>query len=124
MKLMNKLSAILFAATLLTACGGKDKKVEDKTPQGKLEGAWEIKRAEGIMGPQNVGAIYEFKGNKMTYRKVGFTITGTALITDSTFTLQSDGNERVELYTYRFNGDTLVVVTPKNVGPVLYMIKK
>lgn len=124
MKLINSLSAILFVATLLTACGGKDKKDVDKTPQGKLEGAWEIKRAEGIMGPQNVGAIYEFKGNKLTCRQQGFIIPGTTLINDSSFTFQLDGQEMKSMYKYYFNCDTLVVVPPNNVGQVFYMVKK
>ena len=124
MKLINSLSAIFFAAILLTACGGKDKKDEDKTPQDKLEGAWEIKRAEGIMGPQNVGAIYEFKGNKVTCRQQGFIIPGTTLINDSSFTFQQDGQEMKSMYKYHFNDDTLVVVPPNNVGQVFYMVKK
>ena len=137
MNLLRPTMKILVAASLLIACGGKDKKegdtkeTETKTestidsgPATKLEGAWEIKRAEGIMGTENIGSFYEFRDNKMTYRRGRLTVTGTTHITDSTFTFQSDGIERVELYTYHFNGDTLVVVTPKNVGPVLYMIKK
>ena len=124
MKLINSLSAILFAAILLTACGGKDKKDEDKTPQEKLEGAWEIKRAEGILNVQHVGAIYEFKGNKVTCREKGFIIPGTSLINDSTFTFQQDGQEMKSMYKYHFNDDTLVVVPPNNVGQVFYMVKK
>ena len=137
MNLLRPTMKILVAASLLTACGGKDKKegdikesetktesTTDSGPATKLEGAWEIKRAEGIMGTENIGSFYEFRDNKMTYRRGRFTVTGTALITDSTFSFQPDGLEKVELYTYHFNGDTLVVVTPKNVGPVLYMIKK
>jgi hypothetical protein len=124
MKLLNTSMAILFAASLLTACGGKDKKEDAKTPADKLEGTWEIKRAEGILNVQHVGAIYEFKGNKVTCREQGFIIPGTTLINDSTFTFQIDGQEMKSLYKYHFNGDTLVVVPPNNVGQVFYMIKK
>lgn len=124
MKLLNTSMAILFAASLLTACGGKDKKEDAKTPADKLEGTWEIKRAEGILNVQHVGAIYEFKGNKVTCREQGFIIPGTTLINDSTFTFQIDGQEMKSLYKYHFNDDTLVVVPPNNVGQVFYMVKK
>lgn len=124
MRLLNTSMVFLFAASLLTACAGKDKKEDAKTPADKLEGAWEIKRAEGILGPQHVGAIYEFKGNKVTCREQGFNIPGTTLINDSTFTFQPDGYETVSMYEYHFNGDTLVVVPPNNVGQVFYMVKK
>jgi hypothetical protein len=121
---LNTSIAILFAASLLTACGGKEKKEDTKTPEDKLEGTWEIKRAEGILNVQHVGAIYEFKGNKVTCREQGFIIPGTTLINDSTFTFQIDGQEMKSLYKYHFNDDTLVVVPPNNVGQVFYMIKK
>ena len=67
MKLLKTSMAILFAASLLTACGGKDKKdgetkepetkteTADSGPATKLEGAWEIKRAEGAMDSLNLG---------------------------------------------------------------------
>ncbi len=124
MKLLNATMAILFAASLLTACGGEGKKEDAKTPADKLEGTWEIKRAEGILNVQHVGAIYEFKGNKVTCREKGFIIPGTSLINDSTFTFQIDGQEMKSLYKYHYNGDTLVVVPPNNVGQVFYMVKK
>ncbi|MCY7309590.1 MAG: hypothetical protein LH619_02325 [Chitinophagaceae bacterium] len=123
MKLVKASMGILFAASLLIACGGKDKK-EDKSPVGKLEGAWEIKRAEGINSLQNVGASYEFKGNKLTCRQQGFIIPGTTFITDSTFAFQIDGQEGKSMYKYHFNGDTLLVVPPNNVGQVFHMVKK
>ena len=83
MKLLKTSMAILFAASLLTACEGKDKKVSenneadiktentttDKSPATKLDGAWEIKRAEGSMSEMNVGTVYEFKGNKLSFGK-------------------------------------------------------
>ncbi len=124
LKLLKAIIGLLFTGIILTTCGEKDKKEDHKTLRGKLEGAWEIKRAEGIMGPQNVGAIYEFKGNKVTCRQQGFIIPGTTLINDSTFTFQQDGQEMKSMYNYHFNGDTLVVVPPNNVGQVFYMVKK
>ncbi|MEP6700155.1 MAG: hypothetical protein ABJA85_02520 [Bacteroidota bacterium] len=120
MKLVKVSMGILFAASLFTACGGKVK----KTPADKLQGTWEIKRAEGMNAPQNVGASYDFKGNKLTCRQQGFVIPGTTVITDSTFAFQIDGQEGKSMYKYNFIGDTLVVVPPNNVGQVYYMVKK
>ncbi len=128
MRFLHTSLAILFAASLLAACSGKDKKEDAITPADKLEGTWEIKRAEGIMGYWMVGVIYEFKGNKVTRREHGNIFSETTLINDSTFTFtstfQMDGPEMKSMYKYHFNGDTLVVVPPNNVGQVFHMLKK
>ena len=124
MKLTKASLGILFATSLLTACGGNDKKEDKKSPADRLKGTWETKRAEGMLADQKIGAIYEFKGDKLTCRQQGFTIPGTTSITDSTFDFQIDGQTTKSIYTYQFNGDTLVVVPPNNVGQVYYMVKK
>jgi major membrane immunogen (membrane-anchored lipoprotein) len=138
MKLLNTLTAILFAASMLTACGGKDKKDGDKKdpetktetttvdsgPAGKLEGAWIIKRAEGNMRSMNEGTVYEFKGSKLTFSKDGFKNPGTTEVTDSTFSFQADGNKYKFMYDYRFNGDTLVVSMQNSDGQLLHMVKE
>ncbi len=137
MKLLNRTIAILFAASLLTACGGKDKKEGDvkdpgtKTgtttndgPAGKLDGAWEIKRAEGDMSSMNVGTVYTFKGDQLSFGKEGFVNPGHTVITDSTFSFQADGNELKFMYNYKFNGDTLVVEMQQGSGQVFHMVKK
>ena len=130
--------AILFAASLITACGGKDKKDEDKkgsevNPEAtatdnstatKLEGAWEIKRAEGDMASMNEGTVYEFKGSKLSFGKGGFLNPGKTEVTDSTFSFQADGNELKFMYNYHFNGDTLVVSMQKGTGQIFHMVKK
>ena len=138
MKLLKTSMAILFAASLLTACEGKDKKVSenneadiktentttDKSPATKLDGAWEIKRAEGSMSEMNVGTVYEFKGNKLSFGKGDFKNPGKTEVTDSTFSFQADGNEFKFMYNYKFNGDTLVVEMQNSGGQIFHMTKK
>jgi hypothetical protein len=138
MKLLNISMAILFVASLLTACEGKDKKESDsketetKTkaatadsgPATKLEGAWEIKRAEGDMASMNEGTVYEFKGNKLSFGKGSFKNPGSTVVTDSTFSFQADGNELKFEYNYKFNGDTLVVTMVNGTGQVFHMLKQ
>ncbi len=137
MRLLNTTMAILFAASLLTACGDKDKKdgnnkdagtktettTGDYSSFGKLEGAWEIKRAEGSMSSMNVGTVYTFKRSKLTLGKEGFNNPGSTVITDSTFSFQADGNEYKFMYDYHFNGDTLVV-SMQTSGQLFHMVKK
>ena len=126
-------TGIIFAALFITACGGKDKKAGDKPREQKnethgsgtrLDGAWEIKRAEGGMADMNIGTIYEFKGNKLYFAKGSFTNPGTTDITDSTFSFQADGNEQKFMYNYRFNGDTLVVEMQNSGGQIFHMTRK
>lgn len=134
MRLLKSSIAILFASTILIGCGGKDKKtgddksVDSKTETGgsvsKLEGAWEIKRAEGDMASMNVGTVYEFNGDKLTFSKEGFKNPGKTEITDNTFSFQADGNEYKFMYEYHFNGDTLVVKMQGGSGQVFHMVKK
>jgi major membrane immunogen (membrane-anchored lipoprotein) len=130
--------AVLLAVSLLTACGSKDKKEEtkketettttssneDNTPASRLEGAWEIKRAEGTAAETNVGTVYTFKGNKLSFGKEGFNNPGNTQITDSTFSFQAEGNEYKFMYDYKFNGDTLVVAMQKSGGQVFHMTKQ
>lgn len=138
MKLLNSSMTILFAASLLTACGGKDKKegdkkdpetkmeatTEDKSSSGKLDGAWEIKRAEGDMSSMNVGTVYEFKGSKLSFGKGAYKNPGHTVITDSTFSFQADGNELKFMYNYKFDGDTLVVEMQNSGGQIFHMVKQ
>lgn len=138
MNLLKLSPGILCIAILLTACGGKDKKGEGKenegpknvsvgptnSPGGKLDGAWEIKRAEGDMADLNVGTVYEFNGTKLSFGKGGFNNPGSTVITDSTFSFQADGNELKFMYHYHFNGDTLVVTMDGSAGQAFYMVKK
>ncbi len=136
MKLLKTSMAILVAVSLLTACGGKDKKkgdskeLETKTkttdngPATKLEGAWEIKRAEGNMRSVNEGTVYDFKGSKLSFGKGGFKNPGSTVITDTTFSFQAEGNELKFMYNYKFNGDTLVVEMQNSGGQIFHMTKK
>ncbi len=142
---MNKLKATfisLGACFLLASCGSNDsKKTENNNdsipPQkentgpgnnssaaGRLDGAWEIKRAEGDMAELNVGTVYEFKGNRLSFGKEGFLNPGSTEITDNTFSFQADGNELKFMYDYHFNGDTLVVTMQNGVGQVFHLVKK
>lgn len=136
MKLVNTSMAILFAASLLTACGGKDKKegdtkeaetkieTADSSPATKLEGAWEIKRAEGAMDSLNIGTVYEFKGSKLSFGKGDYKNPGKTEVTDSTFSFQAEGNELKFMYNYKFEGDTLVVEMQNSGGQIFHMVKQ
>ncbi|MGB3004971.1 MAG: hypothetical protein WBC06_00560 [Chitinophagaceae bacterium] len=134
---------MLTAAFLLTACGNNEKKekteaeikeeilstdlTDEKKESGtatKLDGAWEIIRAEGSMAETNVGTVYDFNGNKLAFGKGGFNNPGKTEVTDSTFSFQADGNEYKFMYNYKFDGDTLVVEMQKSGGQIFHMIKK
>ena len=90
----------------------------------KLQGAWEIKRATGTAAEMNVGTVYTFEGDKLTFGKDGFNNPGKTEVTDSTFSFQAEGNSYKFMYDYSFNGDTLVVTMQKSNGQMLYMVKK
>ncbi len=134
MHLFRKLPAIVFAILLLAACGGKDKKTDDKKEPGKtetdggqagkLDGAWEIKRAEGDIASMNEGTVYEFNGDNLTFSKEGFKNPGKTEITDNTFSFQAEGNEYKFMYEYHFNGDTLVVKMQGGSDQVFHMVKR
>jgi hypothetical protein len=143
MTVLKSTTIMLVAASLLTACnngknektadGGKkdsagtatvEKQVAESSTPGKLDGAWEIKRAEGMMSETNVGTVYEFKGSKLAFGKGDYKNPGSTVITDSTFSFQADGNELKFMYNYKFNGDTLVVEMQKSGGQIFHMIKQ
>ncbi|MBL0130660.1 MAG: hypothetical protein IPP43_05700 [Chitinophagaceae bacterium] len=138
MKFLKKSMAIFFAVSMLTACGGNDKKAGDKKDPEvknetsgnengtatKLEGSWEIKRAEGSMSEMNVGTIYEFKGNSLSFGRGDYKNPGRTEVSDSTFSFQAEGNEFKFMYNYTFNGDTLVVNMVNGMGQVFHMVKK
>jgi major membrane immunogen (membrane-anchored lipoprotein) len=136
MKLLKTATTFLFAAYLLTACGGKDKKegdtketetkteITDSGQATKLEGAWEIKRAGGSMDSLNLGTVYEFKGSKLSFGKGDYKNPGKTEVTDSTFSFQAEGNELKFMYNYKFNGDTLVVEMQNSGGQIFHMVKK
>ena len=130
---------IFVATSLLSACGGGDSKESNKkdstgkTETGvasnngaptKLEGAWEIKRAEGDMPETNLGTVYEFKGSKLAFGKGDYKNPGSTEVTDSTFSFQADGNQLKFMYNYHFNGDTLVVSMKNGIGQVFHMVKQ
>lgn len=134
MNWLKQVPAIFCIAILISACGGKDKKSESgpknesisatNPSAGKLDGSWEIMRAEGQMADLNVGTVYEFKGDKLSFGKGGFKNPGSTVITDSTFSFQADGNELKFMYNYHFNGDTLVVEVQGSNGQIFHMVKK
>ena len=137
MKFLLSATALILATTLLIACGSDDKKTSEKGEKtkeevvnidnghaSKLEGTWEIKRAEGSMESSNLGTVYDFKGSKLSFGKDGFTNPGSTEVTDSTFSFQADGNEYKFMYNYYFNGDTLVVKMQNNKNQVFHMLKK
>lgn len=135
-----KCSAVVavFAAILLS-CGGKENSSATETTDTtqtvtpptagngtatRLEGDWEIKRAEGDMASMNEGTVYSFRGNKLAFGKGSYKNPGSTEVTDSTFSFQADGNELKFMYNYRFNGDTLVVEMQKGSGQVFHLVKQ
>lgn len=142
MKFVQPTMAIVMAGFLFTACGNNKKEktdaeikqeilttdpapeTKDKGVPTKLNGAWEIKRAEGSMAETNVGTVYEFDGNELSFGKDGYKNPGSTVVTDSTFSFQAKGNELVFNYNYKFNGDTLVVEMQNSGGQIFHMVKK
>lgn len=139
--MINLKNTIAAALTLfIISCGGSDKKKDDKANEGtgtetknetvssgnptKLEGAWIIKRAAGIADSMNIGTVYTFSGNKLSFGKDGFVNPGATEVTDSTFSFQADGNEYKFMYNYHFEGDTLVVEMQKSNGQIFHMVKQ
>lgn len=129
--------AIIGATFLAASCGDKkeekkdgekanEEKTEttDETTAGTpLEGDWEIKRATGDMASMNVGVVYSFKGDKLTFGTVSFKNQGTTVVTENTFTFQADGNDLKFSYQYKMEGDTLVV-TMDGSNQTFYLVKK
>lgn len=126
--------SLLFAGMAIISCGNSDSKenngpqksnpAKEKTNASRLEGAWEIKRAEGAMADQNIGTVYEFNGNNLTFGQGSFKNPGKTIITDSTFSFQADGNELKFMFDYSFKGDTLVVEMQNSGGQRSYMVKQ
>lgn len=133
-----KTSAIaLLTIIALTACGDKDKKTSEAAGKdtaetspnltassSRLEGAWEIKRAEGAAAEMNVGTIYEFNGEKLTLSGLGMKNPGTTEITDSTFSFEDMEKKHKLVNHYQFKGDTLIVKTEGLAEQVFYLVKK
>jgi hypothetical protein len=135
MKLIKASFGILSAAIMMTSCGGKNKKDEEKNETGpktettspsadatKLEGVWEIKRVDGVDGG-NVGGTYTFKGNTLATGMDGVNIPGATEVTDSTFSFLATGGTDKVMYNYHFNGDTLVATIQDGVQ-VFHLVKK
>lgn len=136
MKFLKVITGFVLVTAMLTACGSDDKKeTENKEPAkeetvtvdngsaSKLEGAWEIMRAEGMAVKSNLGTVYTFKGDNLTMGKSGFDNQGKTEITDSTFSFQAEGNEYKFIYNYHFNSDTLVAEMQNSNGQILHMVK-
>ncbi|MBL7732967.1 MAG: hypothetical protein JNM88_17480, partial [Chitinophagaceae bacterium] len=77
-----------------------------------------------IADSMNIGTVYTFSGNKLSFGKDGFVNPGATEVTDSTFSFQADGNEYKFMYNYHFEGDTLVVEMQKSNGQVFHMVKQ
>ncbi len=137
MKVFKTTLAIFCATTLLISCGGgkkaDDKTVTDETKKTttvadngaatKLEGSWEVKSEDGDPKSEQVGTVYEFKGNKLTTSKDGINIPGTTEVTDGTFSFLMDGGKDKVMYNYKFEGDGLVISMQD--GPqVFHLVKK
>jgi hypothetical protein len=132
---------MLAATAIFISCGGKkDEKKEgeksdkenteesteestEETSGSALEGDWEIKRATGELASMNVGVIYSFKGDKLTFGTETYKNPGTTVVTESTFTFQADGNELKFNYTYKIEGDTMIV-NMEGSDQTFYMVKK
>lgn len=133
---------VTFSLVLIYGCGSKNENGNGKqitndsvaadngntditSGNGKLDGAWEIKRAEGDMASLNTGTVYTFKGNKLTFGKDGFDNPGSTVVTDSTFSFQADKTDLKFIYNYKMNGDTMIVTMQNGSGgQVFYLVKQ
>lgn len=133
MKFLKETLFVLLISGSLFSCVGNDEKKEGaktdektllKTSKAKLEGAWEIMRAEGIAVKSNLGTVYTFEGENMIMGKDGFDNPGKTEITDSTFSFQQGEDGYKFVFDYFFKEDTLVASMQNSNGQLFYMVKK
>ncbi len=119
MRKVINLIIVAYIAVLTMSCSNSS--VDNSLPaKDRLQGTWEVVKAEGEMADLNVGANYIFEGTKMTTEK-GFEVSGELIATDSTIIWKLENMEMN--YTYKFDGNTLVI-EPLNSGQKLYLEKK
>lgn len=133
MNFLKKALFVLLVSCSLFSCSGNDEKKEGtktdeqmlpKTSKAKLEGAWEIMRAEGMAVKSNLGTVYTFEGDQMIMGKDGFDNPGKTEITDSTFSFQQGEDGYIFVFDYFFKEDTLVASMQNSNGQLFYMVKK
>lgn len=93
---------------------------DTRAPKEKLQGNWEVVKANGALDDINIGTEYLFEGNKMATSN-GFEISGELLATDSTILWKLETMEMN--YSYHFDGNQLII-EPLNSGQVLTLTRK
>jgi hypothetical protein len=117
---------ILFASPILiTSCGGGGADAEAAaTPEGKLKGKWKIVEATGEWAEMNKGTIYSFDGTAFSTSAMGIESKGTiTTLTDKEFIVKFDNLENDFPYTYKFEGDKLIIEAG-SVGQVFTLEKQ
>mgnify|MGYP006365656657 FL=1 len=76
------------------------------------------------MAEPNLGTVYIFSRNTLSFGKGDFLNPGKTEVTDSTFSFQANGSEYFFMYNYKFNGDTLVVEMQNGMGQLFHMVKR
>ncbi len=123
MRLALKIISVVLSGLMACTSGAGDKRQAEDGEKKPLEGAWEIKRAEGSMAGMNVGTVYEFIGNKLNLLQGTFVNPGVTEITETTFSFQAEGNEYKFVYDYTLQGDTLVAHMQGS-NQTFYLVRK
>lgn len=111
-KTINVLLALVIMAGFAAACGGGDKKSDEKkTPEEMLKGKWEIVEATGDWAELNVGTIYSFGDDGAFSTSAGIIETKGKIISidDKVFKVKFDGMESEFVYNYKFDSELLII---------------
>lgn len=104
--------AVFFIASLLMSCGQKGGSSDNAgSPKEKLDGKWKIVNATGEYADMNKGTTYTFEGVTKFSTKLGIIESkgNIAAISDSSFTVKFEGMQNDFNYTYRFDGNNLII---------------
>jgi len=121
---MRKLVNLFFGLTLvvlISSCGSGNSVDNSLPPAERLQGEWEIVKAEGSSSGMNEGTIYSFEKDVMITGKGGSETKGNFIATDSTI-IWEIGNMEMN-YGFHFDGNNLII-EPLNSGQILTMEKK
>lgn len=111
---------IAFFLSITMSCDNHSKVDSSLAPKDRIQGTWEIVKAEGVFDEINIGTNYIFDGTKMSTSK-GFDITGELIASDSTILWKLENMEMN--YNYYFE-DNILVIEPLNSGQKLYLEKR
>jgi uncharacterized alpha/beta hydrolase family protein len=112
-KTISAIFAVIIMTTMITACGGGEKKsdTKDQTPADKLAGEWTIVEATGDWADLNIGTIYTFGDEGAFSTKAGIIESKgkVSKLDDKSVTVKFDNLETEFVYNYKFDGEKLII---------------